>query len=90
MRKKLLEVKGKMKADYDRKTKVREFNVGYMVMIRIPGMNGNSWDSPYKVGRRVREVNYEGIVPGKKSKKNIFMLIHANNGIKQLLKLYEL
>ena len=50
MRKKESEVKGKMKADYDRKAKVREFNVGSMVMIRIPGMNGkleDSWDGPY-------------------------------------------
>ena len=35
MRKKELEVKGKMKADYDRKAKVKEFNVGSMVKIRI-------------------------------------------------------
>ena len=46
-------------------------------------MNGDCWDSPYEVGRRVREVNNEGIVPGKKSEKKIFMLIHANNGIRQ-------
>ena len=78
MRKKESEVKGKMKADYDRKAKVREFNVGSMVMIRIPGMNGkleDSWDGPYEVGRRVGKVNYEVIVPGKKSKKKI---IHVN------------
>ena len=49
-----------MKADYYRKTKVREFNVGSMVMIRIPGMNEkliDSWDGHYEVGRRVGEVN---------------------------------
>ena len=49
---KMTEAKTKQKLDYDNKTKMRHFQVGDMVLMRIPGLAGkleDSWDRPYEV-----------------------------------------
>ena len=65
VREKEKKAKEKMKRFYDRKAKVREFEVGSLVMIRIPGMSGkleDAWDGPYEVNMKCGDVNYEVII----------------------------
>ena len=66
LREKMTEAKTKQKLDYDKNTKMRHFQMGDMVPMRILGLTGkleDSWDGPYEVNRKLNNVNYELIVP---------------------------
>ena len=39
----------KRKKRYDRGSKLREFSVGDLVLVRIPGLDGKMWKGPYVV-----------------------------------------
>ena len=52
LRDKMKAAKEKQKVEYDRTTKLRKFEPGDMVLIRIPGLAAkleDSWDGPYEV-----------------------------------------
>ncbi len=49
--------------------KLRVFDIGSLVMLRIPGLHGSleaSWEGPYKIVARTSEVNYRVIPVGSK------------------------
>lgn len=59
--------KEKMKKAYDQKAKQRSFEVGSMVLMRVPGLTGkleDSWEGPYEVVDKVSQVNYQLAIPG--------------------------
>ena len=73
----------KMKENYDKKAKEREFRKGDRVLVFLPEGGGkleSKWQGPYTVERKVGEVNYEITMPDRKKSQR---LLHAN-----LIKLY--
>ncbi len=63
---------------YNRGSKVREFEVGELVLYRIPGMScklADSWEGPFKVLERKGEVNYK---IGKVGKETHAKVVHVN------------
>ena len=93
LREKITEAKTKQKLDYDKKTKMKNFQVGDMVLMRIPGLAGileDSWDGPYDVNRKINDVSYELIVPSHhKEKRKILHIINLKTYV-ALLKFLEL
>ena len=68
-----------LKAAYDKGAKLRSFNVGDMILLRIPGLEGkleDLWDGPYEVFRKCNDVNHELAIPNRRSKCKV---IHINN-----------
>ena len=56
----------------------RFFSEGEMVLVRKPGLQfkmGDSWESPYQIGKQISPVTYRIEVPGKPSKNK---LLHCN------------
>ena len=79
MREKMVVAKEKLKRDYDRGARLRSFDVGEMVLMRIPGLAGkleDAWDGPYEINRKLSDVNYEICVPNCRRKTKI---VHVNN-----------
>ena len=63
--------KVKMKDTYDKKSRPRELDVGYMVLMIVPGLVGkldDSWDGPYEVVDKISPVPYQLAIPGRGSK----------------------
>ena len=53
--------KVRMKLTYDKKTKIRSFEMGSMVLMRVPGLTAkleDSWEGPYEVLNKTSPVNY--------------------------------
>lgn len=68
----------KMKANYDKKARDRDFNVGDKVLVFLPEGGGkfeSKWQGPYFIERKVGEVNYQIEMPDKKKSHR---LLHAN------------
>ena len=64
--------KEKMKAEYDKKAKIRELKEGSLVLLRVPGLNNkldDAWDGPLEVFKKLSDVNYEVTVPKKRNKR---------------------
>ena len=71
--------KEKLKRDYDRGARLRSFDVGEMVLMRIPGLASkfeDAWDGPYEINRKLSDVNYEICVPNCRRKTKI---VHVKN-----------
>jgi len=65
----LFERQKKIKALYDRHTKTREFSPGDEVLILLPSSSSKmkaQWQGPYRVVRKVNDVNYQVSVPGRR------------------------
>ena len=63
---------------YNKGSKLREFEEGELVLYRIPGMScklADSWEGPYKVLKRMGEVNYK---IGKIGKELHAKVVHVN------------
>ncbi len=63
---------------YNRGSKLREFEVGDMILYRIPGMScklADSWEGPYRVLDRKGQVNYK---IGKVGKETHAKVVHVN------------
>ena len=63
---------------YNKGSKMREFAEGELVLYRIPGMScklADSWEGPYKVLKRMGEVNYK---IGKVGKESHAKVVHVN------------
>ena len=70
--------KMEMKKYYDRSARVKNFDVGEMVLVRKPGLHskvGDSWEGPYQIARQVSPVTYQIQVPGKPKQVRI---LHCN------------
>ena len=68
----------KMKANYDKKARDREFKKGDKVLVFLPEGGGkfeSKWQGPYFITKKVGEVNYEVEMPDKKKSHRI---LHAN------------
>ena len=79
VRQKEVEAKERMKKEYDKRAKERVLNEGSLVLLRVPGLHNkldDNWDGQYEVSRKLNDVNYEVVVPNKRSKKKI---VHVNN-----------
>ena len=79
LRDKMKVAKEKQKEEYDRTTKLRKFEPGDMVLIRIPGLAAkleDSWDGPYEVLKSLSDVNYQVSIPKFCGKTKI---LHMNN-----------
>ena len=79
VRKKEVEAKEKMKKEYDKKAKERDLKEGSLVLLRTPGLHNkldDIWDGPYEVSKKLNDVNYEIMVPNKRTKRKI---VHVNN-----------
>ena len=71
--------KAAMKRQYDQKAKPREFEVGGLVLVRKPDLQGkleDVWDGPFEIIRRISPVTYEMAVPSRRSKR---MVVHVNS-----------
>ena len=67
-----------MKRSYDRKTNIREFEEGSLVLVRTPDLQGklaDIWEGPYEVTRKVSSVTYQLAIPHRRSKS---MVAHVN------------
>ena len=76
-RERMLEARGKRKAQFDRGTVDRQLEKGDKVLCRIPGCVGKleeSWHGPYVVEEKVGQVNYKVKVGRGKAK-----VLHINN-----------
>ncbi|KAL3865773.1 hypothetical protein ACJMK2_043128 [Sinanodonta woodiana] len=65
----LLDRQKKIKALYDRDTRTREFNPGDEVLIILPSSSSKmkaQWQGPYRVVRKINDVNYQVSVPGRR------------------------
>lgn len=72
------EAKRKMKAQYDKQAKVREFEVGSLVLIRTPDLASkldDIWEGPYEIIRKISSVTYELAEPCRRTKS---MVAHVN------------
>ena len=70
--------KTKMKEYYDKPAKVKQFDVGEMVLVRRPALHGKferAWDGPFQVGKVVSPVTYLIQRPGHIGRSKV---IHAN------------
>ena len=70
--------KNKMKSAYDQKAKPRSFDIGSMVLMRVPGLTGkldDSWEGPYEVVDKISSVNYQLAIPGRTNKARV---VHVN------------
>ena len=70
--------KVRMKQTYDKMAKGRSFEMGSMVLMRVPGLTGkleNSWEGPYEVLDKTSPVNYQLAIPGRARKPCI---VHVN------------
>ena len=79
LRDKMKVAKEKEKVEYDITTKLRKFEPGDMVLIRIPGLEEkleDSWDDPYEVLKSLSDVNYQVSIPKFRGKTKI---LHVNN-----------
>ena len=69
---------------HDKGTRVREFPVGTMVLLRTPGLSGKleeNWEGPYEVESWPNRVNVRLKIPGRAGKCKV---VHINN-IKELV-----
>ena len=79
VREKETKAKKAMKATYDRNAKERDLEVGSLVLVKVPRLTGkldDKWEGPFEVARKLGDVNYEVIVPGKRQRKRT---VHTNN-----------
>ena len=63
--------KVRMKQTYDKKAKSRSFEMGSMVLMRVPGLTAkleDSWEGPYEVLDKTSPVNYQLAIPGRPRK----------------------
>ena len=79
----------KRKESYDRGKCLRSFDVGTLLLLRVPGFDlklQDAWKGPYKIIERLGEVNYrvDDLKKGHKSK-----VVHINN-IKEYVERTEL
>lgn len=67
-----------MKKTHDKHAKHKQFDVGAMVLVRIPALTGkleDSWEGPYEILDQVSPVNYQLAIPGGRKTTKI---LHVN------------
>ena len=72
-----------MKQTYVKKAKSRSFEMGSMVLMRVPDLTAkleDSWEGPYEVLDKTSPVNYQLAIPGRSRKPcivHVNILLHA-------------
>ena len=70
--------KAKMKIAYDKSAREKSFEIGDLVLIRKPGIQGkfgDSWGGPFEVLQKISTLNYRVQAPGVASKSKV---LHVN------------
>ena len=62
--------KERMKKYYNKEAVLRNFDEGSLVLLRTPDLRGkleDKWEGPFEIARKVGEVTYEIVVPGRRT-----------------------